>query len=1020
MSSSLGGGGFGGSGNTVRYAIVIDDSQVNSKLNNFQNQLGRLDSATRSSGAGLTTLNNNFQTMDTNLQNSTRDLDAINSNFRTMDSSIQGTSNNMGALNNAFQNASGGLTRFNTLQDNAGDGTRSLGNRMKDAGGFIKDNALAFGAASSAIIGLVGSYTSYQKTQLAAERANVLAERSQQKVVKLQEKLNKMVADGKQGTKQYEITLKDLEIAQDQSAIATERAALATDTANQNAADFFTTSAGQGVLAASAIAQVASGFKDMAPQLRNLGNIAKVAGPALAAVGVAIGTIAGVAAIGILGSAVISKWFKETVQGAQELSDEGGKAIDDFIAKIPGIGEAWNDVEKQFSEWLVNTFPMLFTEQDKAFIKNRQLTKSTNEVADATANVAEKQKIYDEALANYNDKLETRQVGDEKVAKATLDKAKADLDAAKATEATAKASETAATSIFKYNEGIVTTTTSTGDLITKLKQLETDALTPGTKAFHDHVVETIVARNKARELREGWDKLRNDGVNLGKVLTDNTGKQKVWNETLQDWVPIGEKTEDTTGKIMKGTKEYNDILAQFEMRMKTLTPEEQMMNQELAEQARILEEEVTTAYDNFFAKLSEGQDVQAALNIKVDKNKIIKKILDYMPDEIEKDMEIILDNRENIEFAKQGFEQLFSIAANDMNLDEAGVDKMVNGYIKYLGEKFPNDPGVSQMQDDLAEAVAGNNTEQKVKNLIAGWNDIKVPASLDLSASSLGSDSNSTEIEGSGGMSILADDYKVSVPHVTIKPKKISLDLRQGGPADESIGDKTAGGGGWSGAGSGFEQLRISVPSVTVTPKELLFDNLGNALNLAQTGIEKFQNTAIKAIDVIAKRIDSLTSIQPNISLQNKLAIKANDVIAKRIMNLEKLDPQINLKNNKAIKAVDAVAKRIMSLENLNPVVTVKVKYTGVKSFAQGGSFITQGPELIMVGDNPSGKERVNVTPLSNSGGPPIVGPTLNKTSPTYMNMTNVIRIDGNDLINTRELKKLVKMELGKNRDRFG
>ena len=36
-----------------------------------------------------------------------------------------------------------------------------------------------------------------------------------------------------------------------------------------------------------------------------------------------------------------------------------------------------------------------------------------------------------------------------------------------------------------------------------------------------------------------------------------------------------------------------------------------------------------------------------------------------------------------------------------------------------------------------------------------------------------------------------------------------------------------------------------------------------------------------------------------------------------------------------------------------------------ISSFAQGGDFVTNGAQLIMVGDNPGGKERVQVTPLS-------------------------------------------------------
>ena len=48
------------------------------------------------------------------------------------------------------------------------------------------------------------------------------------------------------------------------------------------------------------------------------------------------------------------------------------------------------------------------------------------------------------------------------------------------------------------------------------------------------------------------------------------------------------------------------------------------------------------------------------------------------------------------------------------------------------------------------------------------------------------------------------------------------------------------------------------------------------------------------------------------------------------------------------------------------------VASTQVKSLAQGGEFITNGPELIMVGDNPGGRERVRVEPESSPGASPI------------------------------------------------
>jgi len=55
----------------------------------------------------------------------------------------------------------------------------------------------------------------------------------------------------------------------------------------------------------------------------------------------------------------------------------------------------------------------------------------------------------------------------------------------------------------------------------------------------------------------------------------------------------------------------------------------------------------------------------------------------------------------------------------------------------------------------------------------------------------------------------------------------------------------------------------------------------------------------------------------------------------------------------------------------------------GLSSFAQGGDFITSGPQMMLVGDNPGGRERVQVEPLSS---PNISGPkggiTLNISAP--------------------------------------
>ena len=47
----------------------------------------------------------------------------------------------------------------------------------------------------------------------------------------------------------------------------------------------------------------------------------------------------------------------------------------------------------------------------------------------------------------------------------------------------------------------------------------------------------------------------------------------------------------------------------------------------------------------------------------------------------------------------------------------------------------------------------------------------------------------------------------------------------------------------------------------------------------------------------------------------------------------------------------------------------IKAQIEAARQMAIGGDFITQGKQMIMVGDNPSGRERVQVTPLGNTGG---------------------------------------------------
>lgn len=77
---------------------------------------------------------------------------------------------------------------------------------------------------------------------------------------------------------------------------------------------------------------------------------------------------------------------------------------------------------------------------------------------------------------------------------------------------------------------------------------------------------------------------------------------------------------------------------------------------------------------------------------------------------------------------------------------------------------------------------------------------------------------------------------------------------------------------------------------------------------------------------------------------------------------------------NDAINAIPT-ASSIQQLQGISvalDALSAKLASFGAPAFATGGDFITRGPQMIMVGDNPGGRERVRVDPI---GSPNLYGP---------------------------------------------
>jgi len=134
-------------------------------------------------------------------------------------------------------------------------------------------------------------------------------------------------------------------------------------------------------------------------------------------------------------------------------------------------------------------------------------------------------------------------------------------------------------------------------------------------------------------------------------------------------------------------------------------------------------------------------------------------------------------------------------------------------------------------------------------------------------------------------------------------------------------------------------------------------------------------------IDTDAKYIEAIKEIQSSQSSESNVKGKPDAVLPSITVDeifsggAKKVDP-VDLSSK---KGADEVIKDIqVSLENVGeeperfkPNIpgmdfddTMGASTTGVKKLAKGGEFTTDGPEMILVGDNPGGKEKVTVKPI--------------------------------------------------------
>jgi len=204
---------------------------------------------------------------------------------------------------------------------------------------------------------------------------------------------------------------------------------------------------------------------------------------------------------------------------------------------------------------------------------------------------------------------------------------------------------------------------------------------------------------------------------------------------------------------------------------------------------------------------------------------------------------------------------------------------------------------------------------------------------------------------------------------------------------------------------------------IVQTREDLLQNHFNKILDLAQQNIEQRKNAELQALrDTDAfrnasaeERADMEKDALKRFREQEQIIFRINQAveIAKVVMNTKSAMAQIQavmaqiqaqaalLAANpitapfakKALAQIPILGATMGSLKASSAMQIMGIASQKPPAFARGGSFITGGQQMIMVGDNAGGRERVDITPLSS----PDFGDAGGGTGVTVNIMGNVI-----------------------------
>ena len=216
--------------------------------------------ATQNANRSLADYNRTLQQNVSQLSNVTRATQSYQSSLAgvstanaNMGKSVTNMGNTFNATLNPIRNSGNALNQFTNTANTSGQSFQKWG-------GFLKNNLANIGMLTAGIAGLDDQYLQLHKAQVAVDRAHKTLATTENRVGDMQRKLNQMVAEGKQGTAEYNALLADFKIAQEGAAVAADRYTVAQETLSERTEDFWVGILPNALLIAGSAGQLISGL----------------------------------------------------------------------------------------------------------------------------------------------------------------------------------------------------------------------------------------------------------------------------------------------------------------------------------------------------------------------------------------------------------------------------------------------------------------------------------------------------------------------------------------------------------------------------------------------------------------------------------------------------------------------------------------------------------------------------------------------------------------------------------------